>query len=104
MCAAWSGGAPEAVEALAKFGDIPTQWLVTAQVKREEKETAAREKEVVKMERTEMQLIQKLKKTQVMQQQAFEDLEQALNGDLAALGRSVDAGDSDAEEGKADPR
>ena len=32
LCAAWSGGAPEAVEALAKFGDIPTQWLVTAQV------------------------------------------------------------------------
>ena len=37
------------------------------------------------MEREEMKLIQKLKKTQVMQQQAFEDLENALNGDLSHL-------------------
>ena len=32
MCAAWAGRVPElAVEVLAKFGDIPTQRLVTAQ-------------------------------------------------------------------------
>jgi len=56
-----------------------------AKVKLENEETTKREKEVVKMERIEMQLIQKLKKTQVMQQQAFEDLEQALNGDLSHM-------------------
>ena len=54
-------------------------------VKEEEKATLLREKEVARMEREEMKLIQKLKKTQVMQQQAFEDLENALNGDLSHL-------------------
>merc|ERR1711981_1334772 len=54
-------------------------------VKDEEKATLLREKEVARMEREEMKLIQKLKKTQVMQQQAFEDLENALNGDLSHL-------------------
>ena len=53
--------------------------------KEEEKATLLREKEVARMEREEMKLIQKLKKTQVMQQQAFEDLENALNGDLSHL-------------------
>ncbi|KAJ1461350.1 hypothetical protein M885DRAFT_457454 [Pelagophyceae sp. CCMP2097] len=46
------------------------------------RESAEKEAEVAKMERVEMQLINQLKKTQVMQQQAFEDLEHALNGDL----------------------
>ena len=50
----------------------------------QEKESEAKEKEVLKMERVEMRLIQQLKKTQVMQQHAFEDLEQALNGDLSS--------------------
>ena len=54
-------------------------------VKEEERATLLREKEVARMEREEMKLIQKLKKTQVMQQQAFEDLENALNGDLSHL-------------------
>ena len=54
-------------------------------VAQEVEETAVREKEVVRMERVEMQLIQKLKKTQIIQQQAFEDLEQALNGDLSQM-------------------
>ncbi|KAJ8600193.1 hypothetical protein CTAYLR_001981 [Chrysophaeum taylorii] len=48
-------------------------------------ETQDKERQVMKMERKEMQLIQKLKKTQIMQQQAFEDLEHALNGDLAQV-------------------
>ena len=54
-------------------------------VAREVEETAVREREVVRMERIEMNLIQKLKKTQIIQQQAFEDLEQALNGDLSQM-------------------
>ena len=54
-------------------------------VREEEEGTVAREREVAHMEREEMKLIQKLKKTQVMQQQAFEDLETALNGDLSHL-------------------
>ena len=54
-------------------------------VAREVEETAVREREVVRMERVEMNLIQKLKKTQIIQQQAFEDLEQALNGDLSQM-------------------
>ena len=57
-------------------------------VKQEIDETAVREKEVVRMERVEMQLIQKLKKTQIIQQQAFEDLEQALNGDLGQISQN----------------
>lgn len=48
-------------------------------------ETVDKERQVMKMERTEMQLIQRLKKTQIIQQQAFEDLEHALNGDLAQV-------------------
>jgi len=59
-------------------------------VKQEVEETAVREKEVVRMERVEMQLIQKLKKTQIIQQQAFEDLEQALNGDLSQITANPD--------------
>ncbi len=47
-----------------------------------EKELAIqkREKEVSKMEKVEMQLIQKLKNTQQLQQRAFFELESALNG------------------------
>lgn len=48
-------------------------------------DTQDKEREVIKMERMEMRLIQKLKKTQIIQQQAFEDLEHALNGDLAQV-------------------
>ena len=51
----------------------------------EELATAEQEKQVAKMERMEMQLIQKLKKTQIIQQQAFEDLEHALNGDITQV-------------------
>ena len=51
-------------------------------VEAEEVETKVREKEVGKMERIEMALIQQLKNTQVIQQQAFEQLESALNGDV----------------------
>jgi hypothetical protein len=47
----------------------------------EERETRAREGEVAKMERIEMALIQQLKNTQVIQQQAFSELESALNGE-----------------------
>jgi len=49
-----------------------------------EKELAARRKEkaVAKMEKVEMQLIQKLKNTQQLQQRAFYELENALNGDV----------------------
>ena len=54
-------------------------------VAKEVEETNVREREVVRMERIEMNLIQKLKKTQIIQQQAFEDLEQALNGDLSQI-------------------
>lgn len=50
-----------------------------------EKELAARrkQKEVGRMEKMEMQLIQKLKNTQQLQQRAFYELENALNGDVA---------------------
>ena len=48
-------------------------------------ETQKQEKVVLKMEKKEMDLIQKLKKTQVMQQQAFQDLEHALNGELTQV-------------------
>ena len=47
--------------------------------------SASKEREVARMERVEMQLIQQLKKTQVMQQHAFEDLEHALNGELSKV-------------------
>ena len=53
-----------------------------SRVEAEEAETKVREKEVGKMERIEMALIQQLKNTQVIQQQAFEQLESALNGDV----------------------
>ncbi len=50
----------------------------------QEKESVIRrkEKEVSKMEKIEMQLIQKLKNTQQLQQRAFFELENALNGDV----------------------
>lgn len=50
----------------------------------QEKELATRKKEKVvsKMEKVEMQLIQKLKNTQQLQQRAFYELENALNGDV----------------------
>jgi hypothetical protein len=44
--------------------------------------TRRKEKEVSKMEKMEMQLIQKLKNTQQLQQRAFYELENALNGDV----------------------
>ena len=44
--------------------------------------TRKKEKEVSRMEKVEMQLIQKLKNTQQLQQQAFKELENALNGDI----------------------
>ena len=53
-----------------------------SRVEAEAVETKVREKEVGKMERIEMALIQQLKNTQVIQQQAFEQLESALNGDV----------------------
>lgn len=51
----------------------------------QEKELAARrkEREVSRMEKVEMQLIQKLKNTQQLQQRAFYELENALNGEVA---------------------
>jgi hypothetical protein len=51
----------------------------------QEKEAATRrkEREVSRMEKVEMQLIQKLKNTQQLQQRAFYELENALNGDVA---------------------
>jgi hypothetical protein len=51
----------------------------------QEKEQAARrkEKEVARMEKVEMQLIQKLKNTQQLQQRAFFELESALNGEVS---------------------
>lgn len=48
-------------------------------------QTHDKELQVMKMERMEMHLIQRLKKTQIIQHQAFEDLEHALNGDLALV-------------------
>ena len=51
-------------------------------VKARELATRKKEKEVSRMEKVEMQLIQKLKNTQQLQQQAFKELENALNGDI----------------------
>ena len=51
-------------------------------VKDREVATRKKEKEVSRMERVEMQLIQKLKNTQQLQQQAFQELENALNGEV----------------------
>ena len=45
-------------------------------------ETRRKEKQVSKMEKIEMQLIQKLRNTQQLQQQAFHELEGALNGEV----------------------
>jgi hypothetical protein len=51
-------------------------------VQEKELETRRKEKQVTKMEKLEMQLIQKLKNTQQLQQRAFYELENALNGDV----------------------
>jgi len=51
-------------------------------VKEKELATKKKEKQVAKMEKVEMQLIQKLKNTQQLQQRAFYELENALNGDV----------------------
>ena len=47
-------------------------------IKKEEDEAIRREKEVLKMEKLEMELIQQLKNTQMLQQSALNDLESAL--------------------------
>jgi len=51
-------------------------------VKREHTIAKRRERQVQKMEKMEMQLIQKLKNTQDIQQKAFQELDGALNGEL----------------------
>jgi hypothetical protein len=51
-------------------------------VREKEAATRKKEKQVAKMEKIEMQLIQKLKNTQQLQQRAFYELENALNGDV----------------------
>uniref|UniRef100_A0A7S3XZU6 Uncharacterized protein n=1 Tax=Heterosigma akashiwo TaxID=2829 RepID=A0A7S3XZU6_HETAK len=48
-------------------------------VKNEHQESKAKEKEVEQLERVEMELIQKLKSTQLLQQNAYSELENALN-------------------------
>jgi len=53
-----------------------------ARVREKEIEARRKEKEVSKLEKVEMQLIQKLKNTQQLQQQAFQELENALSGDV----------------------
>lgn len=53
-----------------------------SRVRKQEIAARRREKEVQKMEKMEMQLIQKLKNTHDIQQKAFQELDGALNGDL----------------------
>ena len=47
-------------------------------IKKEEEEAIKREKEVLRMEKMEMELIQQLKNTQMKQKAALNDLESAL--------------------------
>mmetsp|Transcript_11330 Transcript_11330/g.26218 ORF Transcript_11330/g.26218 Transcript_11330/m.26218 type:complete len:231 (+) Transcript_11330:126-818(+) len=51
-------------------------------VKTKHTETRRKEKQVTNLEKVEMKLIQKLRNTQQLQQQAFHELESALNGDV----------------------
>ncbi|KAF0687585.1 Aste57867_20704 [Aphanomyces stellatus] len=53
-------------------------------IRREEQATHDKEMEVQEMERLEMELIQRLRNTQHLQKQAYEELENALSGSFSA--------------------
>ena len=76
----------EAEEKRKKFFQIKAEKARIDNLKKAENENAKRkikEEQVLKLEQLEMELIQRLQNTQILQKTAYEDLESALSGQIS---------------------